>query len=107
MQDQTLRLREMFDAAAERYDTSRPGYQMATIDDLIRFAGLVPGSRVLEIGCGTGQLTVPLAERGLNVTAVELGPGARGGRTPQPLPASRSSGDRRRLRRRSARQCGL
>ena len=29
---------------------------------------------MLEIGCGTGQATVPLAERGLAVTAVELGP---------------------------------
>jgi len=28
---------------------------------------------VLEIGCGTGQATVPLAERGLAITAVELG----------------------------------
>jgi SAM-dependent methyltransferase len=40
----------------------------------MRLAGLVPGSsRVVEIGCGTGQATVPLAERGLAVTAVELG----------------------------------
>jgi SAM-dependent methyltransferase len=28
---------------------------------------------VLEIGCGTGQLTVPLAERGCQIVAVELG----------------------------------
>jgi SAM-dependent methyltransferase len=28
----------------------------------------------LEIGCGTGQATVPLARRGLLVTAVEIGP---------------------------------
>ena len=38
-------------------------------------AGLVPEDRVAEIGCGTGQATVPLAERGLAVTAVELGAG--------------------------------
>jgi SAM-dependent methyltransferase len=31
--------------------------------------------RVAEIGCGTGQATVPLAERGLAVTAAELGAG--------------------------------
>jgi 16S rRNA A1518/A1519 N6-dimethyltransferase RsmA/KsgA/DIM1 with predicted DNA glycosylase/AP lyase activity len=30
--------------------------------------------RVLEIGCGTGQATFPLAERGLAVTAIELDP---------------------------------
>jgi 2-polyprenyl-3-methyl-5-hydroxy-6-metoxy-1,4-benzoquinol methylase len=32
------------------------------------------GDRVIEIGCGTGQATVPLAQRGLGVTAIELGP---------------------------------
>jgi SAM-dependent methyltransferase len=37
-------------------------------------AGLEAGDRVVEIGCGTGQATVPLAERGLAITAVELGP---------------------------------
>src|SRR5205823_563423 len=29
----------------------------------------------LEIGCGTGQATVPLAERGLEIVCVELGAG--------------------------------
>lgn len=43
-------------------------------DDLLGLAGLAPGDRVAEIGCGTGQATVPMAERGLAVTAVELGP---------------------------------
>lgn len=41
-------------------------------DDLVA-AGVGPGARVLEIGCGTGQATVPLAERGYRVVAVELG----------------------------------
>lgn len=36
-------------------------------------AGLVPGARVLEIGPGTGQATVPLAQRGYEVVAVEIG----------------------------------
>jgi SAM-dependent methyltransferase len=42
-------------------------------DDLIDLAGLQAGDQVIEIGCGTGQATVPLAERGLALTAVELG----------------------------------
>jgi SAM-dependent methyltransferase len=42
-------------------------------DDLMRLTGLAPGDRVIEIGCGTGQATVPMAERGLAVTAAELG----------------------------------
>src|SRR6266542_609432 len=68
------RLRITFDEDAERYDRARPGYPAALFDDLMTLAGLGPGSRVLEIGCGTGQATIPLAERGCEIVAVEIGP---------------------------------
>jgi SAM-dependent methyltransferase len=67
-------LRGGFDDDAAAYDRTRPVSPGALFDDLVRLAGLAPGDRVVEIGCGTGQATVPLAERGLAVTAVELGP---------------------------------
>ncbi|MEX1008800.1 MAG: class I SAM-dependent methyltransferase [Acidimicrobiia bacterium] len=66
-------LREIFDEDAERYDRARPGYPDALFDDLFDLASIGPGSRVLEIGCGTGQATVVLAARGCSVVAVELG----------------------------------
>ena len=66
-------LRAGFDRAAEDYQRTRPVCPPALFDDLIALAGLESGDRVLEIGCGTGQATLPLAERGLAVTAVELG----------------------------------
>lgn len=62
-----------FDQAAEDYDRTRPVCPAALFDDLLAVARLAPGDRVLEIGPGTGQATVPLAERGLAVTAVEPG----------------------------------
>ena len=68
-------LRSGFDRAAEDYQRTRPVCPPQLFDDLIRLAGLQAGDRVIEIGCGTGQATVPLAQRGLAVTAVELGPG--------------------------------
>jgi SAM-dependent methyltransferase len=67
-------LRQTFDTAAERYDRARPGYPSQLFDDLVTVCGLEPGARVLEVGCGTGQATVPLAERGFSIVAVELGP---------------------------------
>ncbi|WP_425552474.1 class I SAM-dependent methyltransferase, partial [Dactylosporangium maewongense] len=74
-------------------------------DDLAA-AGVAPGARVLEIGCGTGQATVPLAERGYRIVAVEYRPGLparRAGhpRAPTPHePDHRPLVDRHHLRRR-------
>jgi SAM-dependent methyltransferase len=71
--DERERLRGTFDEDAELYDRARPDYPPAVFDDLAAFAGLGPGSRVLEVACGTGKATVPLAARGYEVVAVELG----------------------------------
>jgi SAM-dependent methyltransferase len=67
------RRRETFEQIAELYDRARPGYPPQVFDDLEELAGIGRGSRVLEIGCGTGKATVPLAERGCEIVAVELG----------------------------------
>ncbi|MEV8505563.1 class I SAM-dependent methyltransferase [Actinoplanes sp. NPDC051475] len=67
-----VRLRTTFNEDAERYDRARPRYPEQLFDDLAA-AGAEPGARVLEIGCGTGKATVPLAERGCHIVAVELG----------------------------------
>jgi SAM-dependent methyltransferase len=64
------RSRTSFDEVAELYERARPGYPAELFDDL---AALVPGPRLLEIGCGTGQASVPLAERGFELVCVELG----------------------------------
>jgi SAM-dependent methyltransferase len=68
-----LVLRRGFADDAELYQRTRPVCPPELFDDLVRLAGLAPGDRVMEIAPGTGQATVPLAERGLAVTAVELG----------------------------------
>ncbi|MEU3055892.1 class I SAM-dependent methyltransferase [Streptomyces griseus] len=67
-------LSRTFDGDAELYDRARPGYPPELYDDLADLAGARPGRRVLEIGCGTGQATVPLAALGCRITAVEAGP---------------------------------
>jgi SAM-dependent methyltransferase len=68
------RLRETFGSVAALYDRARPEYPAAVFDDLAELAQLEPGSRVLEIGPGTGKATAELTRRGYAVTGVELSP---------------------------------
>jgi SAM-dependent methyltransferase len=66
--------RETFDTAAALYHVARPRYPAALFDDLLAITGLRPPARLLEVGAGTGIATLPLAERGFQIEAVELGP---------------------------------
>ena len=67
------RLRTTFDPVARLYDEARPGYPEALFDDVVSFSGIPDGGKILEIGCGTGQATLPLARRGYRISCVELG----------------------------------
>lgn len=62
--------------AARRYDT--PGTGMFAPDVLgptvDRLADLAGGGTALEFAIGTGRVAVPLAERGVPVTGIELSP---------------------------------
>jgi SAM-dependent methyltransferase len=62
-----------FDEVAEVYDDVRPGYPKLLVDAAVRRGRLSSGSRVLEIGSGTGKLTELLVGRDLFVDAVEPG----------------------------------
>jgi SAM-dependent methyltransferase len=68
-----MELRRTFEQEPELYERARPGYPPAVFDDLAALTGLGPGARICEVGCGTGQATLPLAERGYRITCVELG----------------------------------
>ena len=63
-----------FDKVADLYDRNRPRYPHALFDDLVSLSGISPGGRILEIGCGTGQASIPLALRGFCVFCLEPGP---------------------------------
>lgn len=65
--------RRSFEQVAELYDRARPVYPDSLVEDVVLLAGLADGGRILEIGCGTGKATLPLAERGLEIVGVELG----------------------------------
>jgi SAM-dependent methyltransferase len=62
---------ESFGAIAAQYDRARPQYPAALFDAL----ATVGGVDTLDVGCGTGKASVPLAGRGLRVLGVEIDPG--------------------------------
>lgn len=71
MTDGRREQRLVFGEVAEIYDRARPGYPKQLVDDVISFAQLGEGDRVLEVGCGTGKATVEFAARGLDMLCLE------------------------------------
>lgn len=63
--------RERFTATVEDYRRHRPNYPDALFDWIVSEAKLAPGDRVVDVGCGTGISSRPLAARGLEVIGVD------------------------------------
>jgi ubiquinone/menaquinone biosynthesis C-methylase UbiE len=51
----------LFSGTAWHYARYRPGYPSAFVDDIVQTFGLDGTGRLLDLGCGGGQLTLPLA----------------------------------------------
>ena len=49
-------------------------YLRRHISELLNFAGISPGMRTLEVGCGMGRYTLLLAELGMRVEGLDLTP---------------------------------
>ncbi len=66
--------KETFDFIASEYEKYRPTYPDELFTDLIDYSGIKPNASILEIGCGSGQATSSLVNRGYtNITCIELG----------------------------------
>jgi SAM-dependent methyltransferase len=61
-------------AADDDYDVFLPEAKARIIDGFVRLSGLAPGARVIDMGCGSGAFTGLLAERGYNVSGVDIAP---------------------------------
>ena len=64
---------QLFNLVPDAYRDARPPYPDAVFALLTRVCGLRAGARVLEVGAGTGQATLPLLRCGAQVTAIEPG----------------------------------
>ncbi|MER7459514.1 class I SAM-dependent methyltransferase [Micromonospora sp. NPDC126480] len=70
-----MRQEDLWNAdAARRYDTPGTGmFAPEVLEPTVnRLAALAAGGRALEFAIGTGRVAVPLAERGVPVTGIEL-----------------------------------
>jgi len=74
MTQDAQRRRESFDAVADLYDAGRRAYPPAVVGLVVDAIGIRRGTKVLEIGPGTGQLSIELSRAGAELVAVELGP---------------------------------
>lgn len=68
--------REFFNLHAPHYDkntfTAWTATEVSFLENLFK---LPSGSRILDVGCGTGRHSVELAKRGYQVTGVDISPG--------------------------------
>jgi len=60
-----------FDENVAEYEAYRTGYSRTLYDALAEF-GFVSGWHVLDIACGTGLASEPLARRGVSITGVDI-----------------------------------
>jgi ubiquinone/menaquinone biosynthesis C-methylase UbiE len=61
----------LFKGTSEYYSRYRIGYNDVVFDYLCKELSLSDGDLVLDLGCGTGQVSIPLARRGCLVYAVD------------------------------------
>jgi ubiquinone/menaquinone biosynthesis C-methylase UbiE len=59
---------------ARRYDERLAGTPLLTVDVAFVLESCRPPGRIVDLGCGTGRLALPLAEHGYQPVAVDLSP---------------------------------
>lgn len=64
---------ELFNLMASYYDSYRPDYPPKAIDTIIKKAQLTEGSRLLEIGSGSGKATALFLNKGFDLTCIDPG----------------------------------
>ena len=62
-----------FDTEASKYDKMRPGYADELFQAIFKYVKIGERSRVVEVGSGSGQATLPVLKTGCELTSVEYG----------------------------------
>ena len=61
----------LYEGVAKYYDIEESEYQQEDMDFYIEYAQKCKGN-ILELGCGTGRVSLKLASLGYDVTALDL-----------------------------------
>lgn len=64
---------KVFNNIITDYEFARPGYPINLFEDVVEFAKLSHGTRLLEIGAGPGQATDYFVKHGYSQTSLEIG----------------------------------
>ncbi|TXR95833.1 class I SAM-dependent methyltransferase [Streptomyces sp. col6] len=67
--------RRMWDGQAESYARTAARFCASTVPAVLDAAGVGAGTRLLDVGCGTGNVTAAALARGAAVRAVDAEPG--------------------------------
>jgi SAM-dependent methyltransferase len=67
---------DLYRGTADDYERYRLPYPDAMLDDLVARVGATGDGRLIDLACGTGRLTFPLAARFADVLAVDQEPDA-------------------------------
>ena len=66
--------RRLWDSRAHSWEHHASLGLERVVDAVVEVADVRPGMRAVDLGCGGGQLTIPLAQRGASVTGVDISP---------------------------------
>lgn len=66
--------RRVWDRRAPRWEHEGAAGLQSVIEAVVEAAGVSPGTVTVDLGCGSGQLSIPLAKQGAHVTAVDISP---------------------------------
>src|SRR5690349_12641271 len=59
--DHNDRVRKVYSRRAPNYDTSHGGWHIELANEFVRWIDPKPGEKVLDLACGTGLVSIPMA----------------------------------------------